>query len=453
MSTNVLEAVKGIGNQVGVLGQSIAEIQALHTKSQESTASYGDDIKKANDASEEAMAKYLELKAGLDSVQKTQDFIEKSFARNSGYVNRSDVAEERRGTYIRGQSDEINARTNQEIGECLKKNQKISDEVQMHMARSMVDRAFPGATQDVKDMQVKSLVVGNDPKGGYWIMPELLSKTIQRIFETSPIRGIADVISTSTSAVDIIIEDTEAQSGGWVGEVTPRGETNTPTIGQLTIPIHTQFAQPKITEKMLEDAGFDVQSFLNRKVAEILSRTENTAFVVGDGSQKPRGFLTYPNWDTPGVYERFKVEQIASGALGAFTADGIKILKNSVVEDYQRNAIFGLKRASWSGITTLKDDVGQYYLGIDSLKEGDTATLYGRPVIFMNDMPDVADDALAMVYGDFSVGYTIADRMGIRIIRDELTDKPFIKYYTTKRVGGAVTNYQSLKLQKLVVSL
>ncbi len=453
MSTTVLDAIGALKKQVTNVADGLLAAQELHKKSIDSTASYGDDIKKANDSSESAMAKYLELKATIDSVQKTQDYMEKSFARNSGFSTKNDICEKYSGTYMSEHSDEINSRMNVEIGDCLKKNQRISDEVQMHMARAMVDRAFPNASQDVKDMQVKSLVVGNDPKGGYWIIPEISAKTVQRIFETSPLRGIASVMSTANSAVSMIIEDTEAQSGGWVGEVSPRGETNTPVIGELTIPIHTQFAQPKISEKMLDDAGFDVQSFLNRKVAEVMSRTENTAFVVGDGSQKPRGFLTYPNWSAPGVYTRKAVEQIASGVDGEFTADGIKFLKNSLVEEYQRNAIFGIRRASWSSITTLVDDVGQYKLGMGSLKTGDTPELEGRPVIFMNDMPDIASDALAMIYGDFSVGYTIVDRMGIRIIRDEFTNKPFILYYTTKRVGGDLTNYQSLKIQKLAVSV
>ena len=451
-TTNAIEAIGAIQKQVASVAEGVLAAQELSKKSLESSASYGDDIKKANDTSEESMAKYLELKASIDSIQKTQDYISKSFARNSGQTTRRDSDDNHNGIVLYNKSDEINSKLNEEIGDFLTKCTPISNETRQHMAEVMIERAFPMASKELKALQIKSMVVGNSPKGGYWVMPELLPKTIQRIFETSPIRGIASVMSTANASVEMIIEDTEAQSGGWVGELGPITDTNTPTIGKETIVIHTQFAQPKISTNLMEDAGFDVQSFLNRKVAEIMSRTENTAFVIGDGSQKPKGFLTYPNWDTPGVYQRFHIEQIPSGVLGQFTADGLKVLKNSVVEEYQGSAIFGLKRSSWSDITTLKDDTGRWYLGIDTLKVGDTPTLLGKPVIFMNDMEEVADDAKALVYGDFSVGYTIVDRMGIRIIRDELTDKPFIKFFTTKRVGGMVTNFQSLKIQTLSVN-
>ncbi len=449
---DVLDAVKSLGAQVKTLAATVADTQALHTKSLTSTASYADDIKKANAAGEAQMQHYQDLKLKVDSVEKTQQWVEKQLSRGSNNGGRPNGSHGD-GVIIDNISKDMNDKVNFEIGEYLTKGARISTESDQYLAKAVVGCMPLSMADDMRSIQTKSLAVGSDPKGGYWITPELLSKTIQRIFETSPIRSIASIENTSTDAVNMIIDDTEASSGGWVGEVQIRVDTNTPTIGEQTIVIHSQYAMPKVTSKMLEDAGFDVQAYLNRKIARKLSRVENTAFVVGDGSQKPRGFLTYPNWDTAGVYQRGAIEQIASGVSGEFTADGIKVLQNSVVEDYQPNAIFGLKRASWSAISTLQDTIGQYYLGIDTLKTGDTPVLYGKPVIFMNDMPDVAADALAIVYGDFSVGYTIIDRLGIRIIRDELTDKPYIKYYTEKRVGGDVTNYQSLKIQKLSVSI
>ena len=211
--------------------------------------------------------------------------------------------------------------------------------------------------------------------------------------------------------------------------------------------------RPRATQKMLDDAGFDIESWLSRKVTDKMTRFENTAFVVGDGSQKPRGFLSLPAWATNGIYERNAIEQIASGAAGEFTGDGVKALQNAVIENYQANAVFGIQRASWEGIITLKDGIGAYLLDPRSIKVGDDLTLLGKRVIFMNDMPSVANDALAMVYGDFSMGYTVVDRIGFRVIRDEFTNKPFILFYTTKRTGGDVTNYESYKIQKLAVTI
>ena len=187
------------------------------------------------------------------------------------------------------------------------------------------------------------------------------------------------------------------------------------------------------------DAGFNIEEWLAGKVTRRLTREENLAFVTGDGSQKPKGFLSLPAWAVNGTYERGAIEQISSGAAGAFTGDGVKALQNSLIEEYQASAIFGLKRASFQQIITLKDGNGAYLLDPRSMKVGDTMTLLGKQVVFMDDMPAVAADSLSMVYGDFGVGYTIVDRIGFRVIRDEITQKGCVLFYTTKRTGGDVT--------------
>ena len=120
-----------------------------------------------------------------------------------------------------------------------------------------------------------------------------------------------------------------------------------------------------------------------------------------------------------------------------------------MIEDYQSSAVFALKRASWQQVITLKDGIGNYLLDPRSMKVGDTLTLLGKPVVFMHDIPDVANGALAMMYGDFSVGYTIVDRIGFRVIRDNVTNKPNVIFYTTKRTGGAVTNFEAIKVYAL----
>ena len=180
-------------------------------------------------------------------------------------------------------------------------------------------------------------------------------------------------------------------------------------------------------------------------------RVENSAFVVGDGSQKPKGFLSLPAWAVAGTYERFALEQRLSGVSGGITGDSVKLLQNDLIEDYQSGAVFAMKRATFGQVVTLKDGQGQYLLDPRSLKQGDTKVLLGKDVIFMDDMPAIAADALAVAYGNFQFGYTIVDRIGFRVIRDEVTAKPFIKFYTTKRTGGNVTNYESIKILKLAV--
>ena len=305
-----------------------------------------------------------------------------------------------------------------------------------------------GGDENEIQLHTKSLVEGNNPDGGFWIRPEIATFTVDRIFETSPMRNIASVITIGTESIDIIVDDNQA-AGDWVGEVDPRPETATPQIGLNSIFAHELAAFPAISQRMLDDAGFDVEAWLQRKVTDIFMRKENTAFVVGDGSKKPRGFLTYPAWGQVEVYERNKIAQLVSSVSGSFNSDDFIDLQGLLLEGYQARANWTMKRDTFTEVMKLKDLDGQYLLNPSIISEGANKLLLGKPVMFFDDMPAIATDALAIAYGDFEVGYTIVDRIGIRILRDPFTNKPFVNFYTTKRVGGDVTNYQSIKILKL----
>lgn len=296
----------------------------------------------------------------------------------------------------------------------------------------------------------KTMVTGSNPDGGYSVLPDRRTDMlVTRIFETSPMRAVSSVITTGTNEVEIVIDDNEATSGGWVGEVTAPSDTATAQIGLLKIAVHEQYAMPKVTQKMLDDSYFNVEQWLSAKTNDKLTRTENTAFVSGDGANKPKGFLTYSAWNSAGVYERNKLEQVNSGTSAVFTADGLRRLQGSLVEAYQANAVFLMKRDGFTDISLLKDGAGRYLLNERMLADGVDIRLLGKPLYFADDMQAKAADSLSVAYGDFGVGYTIVDRIGLRVLRDPYTSKPYIKFYTTKRVGGAVTNYQSIKIQKL----
>jgi len=301
---------------------------------------------------------------------------------------------------------------------------------------------------------MKSVSTGNNPDGGYMVRPDQRTDvSVSRIFESSPMRAISQIITTGSNEVELPIDDNESVSGGWVGETTSPTETGTPAVGVLKIPVHEQYAEPRATQKMLDDSFVDIEAWLSRKTNDILTRTENTAFVSGDGSQKPKGFLSYANWTTPGSYERNKIEQIASGTNGQITADGLRNLQGSLVEAYQPGASFLMKRDGFTAVSLLKDGQGRYLLNERLLAEGADIRLLGKPLFFADDMQSIATDSLSVAYGDYGVGYTIVDRMGIRVLRDPFTAKPFIKFYTTKRVGGDVSNYQAIKTLKLAASL
>lgn len=349
----------------------------------------------------------------------------------------------------KAEKEELISKYNEQLALYLRKGNAIDEDVKNSICNEIAQKSFKGLKADEFEKELKTLQVQVNPDGGYWVLPEQSSKTVDRVFETSPMRSVASVITTTAESVEMIIDDNEAASGGWVSETGTRGETDTPQIGKLAIHAHEQFAQPYATQKMLDDAGFDIEGWLNTKIRDKMLRTENTAFMAGDGVAKPKGILSYASWASAGVYERDALERVNSGAAADFTYNGLVELQNSLKDEYQANAVFMLKRSSWTNLLQLVDGNDRPLLNMDLLKDNTDKVLLGKRVIFADDVPAVSGGNEALVYGDFARGYTIVDRIGFRVIRDNVTTKPYIKFYTTKRVGGAVTNYESLKIQTI----
>jgi len=298
--------------------------------------------------------------------------------------------------------------------------------------------------QTLSPDEIRALSIGSDPDGGYWVVPEVASTIMTTIFETSPIRELASTMSIGSKSVTMVIDDSEAASG-WLGERETPSETSTPTIREKEIVTFTGYAEPRATMEMLDDANINVEQWLAGKVADKLARQENSAFVNGNGIGKPRGFLTYPAGTSFG-----QIEQINSGSATDFTFDGLITIQNSLKEPYQRNAVWLFKRSSIANVRKLKDANNQY-LWQPNNQAGEPPTLLGAPVRHADDIPAVAGNALAAVYGDLRSAYLIVDRHGIRVQRDALTSKPFVKFFTTKRVGGDVVNFEAIKIQKIAV--
>lgn len=286
------------------------------------------------------------------------------------------------------------------------------------------------------------------PDGGYLVRPEFVNRTVGRIFESSPVRSVATVMSGTAKSIEMLIDDDEAAANS-VGEGASSGETDTPELGLKVIAAHKYDATPKLTTEMVEDAYFDVEGWLQGKVSRKISRKENTDFVLGNGVGKARGFLTFPAWASAGVYERGKIEQRNLGAAAALAADGLIKLQGDLIEDYQAGAVWGMHRTTFASALTLKG-ADNYFFSPVLLRDGQASIqLLGKPVVFMADMPTVAANALSVVYGDFSEGYTIYDRVGLQVLRDPYSSHGFISYYTYKRTGGDVTNYEALKIGKI----
>jgi len=205
-------------------------------------------------------------------------------------------------------------------------------------------------------------------------------------------------------------------------------------------------AKPKASQKLLDDAFVNVEAWLAEKVGEKFARTEATAFVSGDGVNKPRGILTYTAGDG---FEM--IEQIVSGAAAdisaANTADGLINLVMSLKAPYKAGAAFLMERATVKAVRKLKDTQGQYFWQ-PSLTAGNPDMIMGFPVYEADDMETIGANALPIAFGNFKVGYQIVDRFGIRTLRDPYSAKPYVEFYTTKRVGGGVKNFEAIKLLK-----
>lgn len=290
--------------------------------------------------------------------------------------------------------------------------------------------------------EIKLLATDSDPDGGYWMTSEISNQAIQKVFETSPMRNIATVENISTDALEIPEDLNEADSG-WTSERSARTETNTPQIGVRRIPVHELYAMPKATQTLLDDSRIDVESWLSMKIADKMGRIENSSFINGDGIGKPRGILTY----TAGATNPGQVQQVNSQSASALTADGLRALFYALKGPYIPNARWLMSRSAIEEVSKLKDSAGSY-IWQPGFQEGEPQTLLGHPIERMEDMPQVASNSLSVAFGDFKQAYTIVDRMGLRVLRDPFSSKPFVLFYTTKRTGADVTNFEAFAIQK-----
>lgn len=290
----------------------------------------------------------------------------------------------------------------------------------------------------------KAMRIGVDPDGGYVVVPVLSRRVIMRMFEMDPIRQLCASERISTDAIEMLVDYDEADVG-WEGEEETGAETGTPQINKKRIPVHVNYAKPRMTQTLIEDASINIVNWLGNKVANKMTRFQGNTFVSGNGVGKPRGFLTYDDYTTAGVDEYGKIEQIALGAAAALTTNGFIDLKYSLIEQYLTRGTWLMNRLTVAETMKLKDGDGQY-IWRPGLQEGQPSLLLGLPLRMSTSMPVVAANALSVALADWAEAYLIVDRLGITIQRDPYTVKPFVEFYTRMRVGGDVVNYQAIKI-------
>lgn len=310
---------------------------------------------------------------------------------------------------------------------------------------------FVHGPQSLTDVERKAMSTDIDAQGGYFI-PKVMAGVINgRMFETTPMLQLANVMNVSSKSVNMILDDNEV-SGTFEGEAATLTEDQTADVGMEEITAKKGKVQVSQTSEILEDAEFDVRAFLEGKISDKLSRLFNTAFVTGDGVKRPRGFLTYPDYTTSSdTYERGCIQQIANGDATDLQSDGLIDLQASLKQAYQGNATWLMKRLSFGNALKIKGTDFYRFLNLQPTgdNKGMTLSLLGRPVVFADDMPSLAGNATPVAYGDFKAAYTITNRSAISTIVDPYTKPGVVKITAFKRMGGQVTNFDALKLLKM----
>ncbi len=303
------------------------------------------------------------------------------------------------------------------------------------------------------ELDGKAMNTAVNAEGGYLVDPQT-AESIQSVLRTaSSLRAIANVVTVEATSFDILIDATDV-GAGWADEVTPTSETDAPQIERISIPLHELSALPKASQRLLDDSAFDIEGWLAGRIADKFARAEADAFINGNVSGRPRGVLSHATVAN-GSWSWGNIGYVPTGTAGDFdpsnASDAIVDLVYALGARYRANASFVMNSKTAGAVRKMKDADGRF-LWSDGLSQGEPARLMGYPVLIAEDMPDIATDAMAIAFGDFGAGYTIAERPDLRVLRDPFSAKPHVLFYATKRVGGDVTDFAAIKLMKFGVA-
>jgi HK97 family phage major capsid protein len=310
-----------------------------------------------------------------------------------------------------------------------------------------------GEAAPLRALEAKAMTIGGSDGGGYLVPAEVEQVIGERLTAISPIRSVAGSRTISGNVYKKPFM-TAGPAVGWVGETDARTQTTAPVLDELSFPAMELYAMPAATAALLEDSAVNIDQWIAQEVEQVFAAQEGTAFVSGDGNNKPKGFLAYTavadaswSWGNIGY--------IASGAAGAFPSsnpsDVLVDFIYAVKAGYRQSAVFVMNRKTQSTIRKFKDSGGAY-LWQPPANAGGKASLMTFPVIEAEDMPDIAANSLSIAFGDFNRGYLVVDRAGVSVLRDPYSAKPYVLFYTTKRVGGGVQDFSAIKLMKFAVS-
>lgn len=347
----------------------------------------------------------------------------------------------------------------------LQRTQDVVARLDLKAARPRLEGAVlaPTATKSAFDAYVrrgdasrlysleeKAMTVGTAADGGYTVPLEIETEIGMRLAKSSPIRALASVKQVSGSTYRKPFS-TNGFAVGWVAETATRTQTASTTLDALDFPTMELYAMPAASPQLLEDSAIDVDRWIAEEVEMAFAEQEGEAFVKGNGTGKPKGFLSY-TMIADASWEWSKIGFVASGAAGGFPttdpADKLLDLVYALRAGYRQNGTFVMNRKTQAVVRKFKDGSGQY-LWNPPAQVGGQASLMTFPLVEAEDMPDIGANEFPVAFGDFRRGYLVIDRLGLRILRDPYSAKPYVLFYTTKRVGGGVQDFAAIKLLKI----
>lgn len=319
-----------------------------------------------------------------------------------------------------------------------------------------------GAEYDKEiERKVTAISVGSGADGGYAVPKEIDSQIEALAVNISPIRSVASVVQVSTPDYHKLV-DVRGTTSGWAGELTTRSQTSTPQLADIVPPMGELYAYPLVSQQSLDDVMFSIENWLSDSVATEFARAEGAGFVSGTGVVQPMGFTSYTTAATADATRTWgQLEHVATGTSAAFKtltstvnpADDLFTVVSKLKAAYRAGSVWLMNKATLFQIMAFKDYQGRYVFSPDTGPEPQAmmvGSLLGYPVIEAEDMATIAASSYSVAFGNFKRGYLIVDRIGTRVLRDPFSNKPNVGFYTTKRVGGAVINFEAIKLLKFI---
>lgn len=299
----------------------------------------------------------------------------------------------------------------------------------------------------LRGLPLEGKAMNSTSDAGFLAAPTVAVQVQEALNVTASLRRVANVVQVESATFEMLVDMGDI-AHGWATETGTQAETGTPTVQRVVIPVHELSAMPKASQRLLDDGAFDVETWLAGRIAEKFARAEATAFISGDGVNKPRGFLTHAR-AANATANNVQIGTIPSGATGDFAAanpaNALIDLVYALAAQYRANASFVMNSKTAAAVRKMRDTDGRF-LWADSLSMGQPPQLLGYPVLLCEDMPDIANGSASIAFGDFKSAYTIVERPDLRVLRDPFSAKPHVLFYATKRVGGGVTDARAIKL-------